>query len=234
MDPKAAGSAHYDELLRLLDRQVTHSTNSFIANMSLHRDPVGAGGAATRLPQLGLLLRQRGGVGAGTSLAATQGDWDLLGMDVDASPRVWAEVTALNRPVVAHVVGDAGQAQRGLDAGAHGLMLSGVSEVLRAERRALPGLDRRASGPGAQVPLPPAARPTAAATSAGRGCGSRPGSRAAVSRPPSPSGEPIISAEWVPCRSPGGRRRARCRRARSPAPEDHTTSQDGFDGDERW
>jgi hypothetical protein len=39
-------------------------------------------------------------------------------------------VLALGRPVVAHVVSDAAGADRALAAGAHGLMVSGVREVL--------------------------------------------------------------------------------------------------------
>lgn len=129
VDPKAVDQSHYKELLSVMDAVGSRPTDSFVAKYY---------GTGTRWATL---ARKRGYTTWGyyygseiasgaTPLAATQADWDVLGLDVDASPAQWQQVLALGRPVVAHVVADAAAARRALAAGARGLMVSGVLEVL--------------------------------------------------------------------------------------------------------
>ena len=62
--------------------------------------------------------------------AATQGRFDLLGLRFDASAASWQTALATHKRVIAHIVATAAQAQQGLAAGATGLMVSGVQQVV--------------------------------------------------------------------------------------------------------
>jgi hypothetical protein len=129
VDPKLAGGKHFPELLDLMDRSVERPRDSFVAKYYC---------TGRTWPDL---ARRRGyrtwGYYYGkeiedgtTPLAETQERWDLLGLDVEASPEAWRSVLALGKPVVGHVIGNRPDADRALAAGARGLMVSGVREVL--------------------------------------------------------------------------------------------------------
>lgn len=62
--------------------------------------------------------------------AATQSRFDLLGIDQDAPTAVYQRMLATGKRVIAHVVATPAQADRALAAGATGLMVSGVREVV--------------------------------------------------------------------------------------------------------
>lgn len=61
---------------------------------------------------------------------ATQGRFDLLGIDQDAPTAVYQRMLATGKRVIAHVVATPAQADRALAAGATGLMVSGVRDVV--------------------------------------------------------------------------------------------------------
>ena len=62
--------------------------------------------------------------------AETEGRYDLLGMSWDAPAATWTTMLGTGKPVIAHIVSSAEQARAGLDAGASGLMVSGVRAVV--------------------------------------------------------------------------------------------------------
>lgn len=64
------------------------------------------------------------------SFPATQGRFDLLGLNYDAPAADFAALRATGKPVVAHVIGSAAAAATGLAKGAAGLMVSDVQQVV--------------------------------------------------------------------------------------------------------
>ena len=64
------------------------------------------------------------------SFAATQGRFDLLGLNYDAPAADFAAMRATGKPVVAHIIGSAAAATTGLRKGASGLMVSAVEQVV--------------------------------------------------------------------------------------------------------
>lgn len=65
-----------------------------------------------------------------SQFAATQGKFDLLAMQWDAPASTFRTMLATGKKVFAHVVATQAQAQAGLDKGATGLMVSGVTAVV--------------------------------------------------------------------------------------------------------
>lgn len=61
---------------------------------------------------------------------ASQSRFDLLGINVDAPPQVYAQMLATGKRLIAHVVATRAQADKALARGATGLMVSGVQEVV--------------------------------------------------------------------------------------------------------
>ena len=55
--------------------------------------------------------------------------WDVLGMEWNASADVWNALLASGRPTIAHIIVNAAQAQQALAKGATGLMASYPSRV---------------------------------------------------------------------------------------------------------
>ncbi|WP_165839229.1 glycerophosphodiester phosphodiesterase [Klenkia marina] len=62
--------------------------------------------------------------------AATQSAWDIVALQWDAPAADWTTALATGRRVFGHVVRDDAQAQQALAAGATGLMVAGVTEVV--------------------------------------------------------------------------------------------------------
>lgn len=61
---------------------------------------------------------------------SSQSRFDLLGINVDAPPQVYAQMLATGKCVIAHVIATPAQADTALARGATGLMVSGVQEVV--------------------------------------------------------------------------------------------------------
>ena len=64
------------------------------------------------------------------SIPTTHGPWDILGMDYTADQNAWDLALATGKKVVAHIVPNSGAATTALGKGAHGLMVSGVTDVI--------------------------------------------------------------------------------------------------------
>jgi hypothetical protein len=62
--------------------------------------------------------------------AATQSNFDLLGLPYDASSSDFQRLLATGKPVIAHIVASSAAAREGLDNGARGLMISDVKAVV--------------------------------------------------------------------------------------------------------
>lgn len=56
-------------------------------------------------------------------------DWDVLGLEWNASQSAWTMLTATGKPTIAHIITNAGQAAQALAKGAGGLMASYPSRV---------------------------------------------------------------------------------------------------------
>lgn len=62
--------------------------------------------------------------------AATQGRFDLLGINVNAPTAVYQEMLATGKRVIAHIIRTPGQAELGRSQGATGLMVAAVEQVV--------------------------------------------------------------------------------------------------------
>lgn len=129
VDPKAAEPRFYPELLALMDAAGPKATDSFVAKAycttKQWADAARARGYRTWGYYYGRDLAD-----GSTPLAASQGSWDLLGLDVAAPDGAWAQLRALGKPIVGHIVASAADAQVVRARGARGLMVSAVREVL--------------------------------------------------------------------------------------------------------
>ena len=67
-------------------------------------------------------------------LDATAQNWDMLGLEINASAAEWARVKAKGKPAIAFFVGDTGGRDEALAKGADGLMVNSVPGVLGAPR----------------------------------------------------------------------------------------------------
>lgn len=63
------------------------------------------------------------------SLAATQGDWTILGMDLAASQSAWDAVLAYGKPVVGHIAATQAQYDTAIAKGAHMVQCSGAAVI---------------------------------------------------------------------------------------------------------
>lgn len=63
-------------------------------------------------------------------LATYEGNYDILGMEYDASASVWTTITGFGKPVIGHVVTTSAQANTAISKGAAGLMVSGVPAII--------------------------------------------------------------------------------------------------------
>jgi glycerophosphoryl diester phosphodiesterase len=129
VDPKLVAKTYHPELLGLMAAAVERPQDSFVAKYYC---------TGRSWPDLarrhgyrtwGYYYGQQIADGT-TPLADTHQRWDLLGLDYDASAEAWRAVLALGKPVIAHVIPDRAGADRAVAAGARGLMVSGVLEVV--------------------------------------------------------------------------------------------------------
>jgi len=130
VDPKVVPKAHYPELLDLMDRSVARPQDSFVAKYYCTGRSWAELARRHGYRTWGYYYGREIADGT-TPLAESHQRWDLLGLDYDASPEAWRTVLGLGKPVIGHVVPDRTGADRALAAGARGLMVSGVLEVVR-------------------------------------------------------------------------------------------------------
>ena len=124
VDPKYEATSHYDEFLKMVERDIGTS-----------RAIIKADGSSTALADA---ANARGFKTWGYyydrdfadgSLAATQDHWSMLGMNWDASSEAWSAVTSYGKPVIAHVISDSKQRDIAFDHGARGFQVSDINSV---------------------------------------------------------------------------------------------------------
>lgn len=128
VDPKVVSAEHYPELFAMMSRAPA-SPRAFVAKGYC---------TATDWPQEALARGYRtwgyyyaAEVQAQAKLLeSTQRRWSALGLDYNGAPEVWKRFLRYGRPVLAHVVPDAGGAELARARGATGIVASGVREVL--------------------------------------------------------------------------------------------------------
>jgi glycerophosphoryl diester phosphodiesterase len=129
VDPKYVLSEHWSELLTMMRNSVEKPKSTFIAKFYC----TGSNWAT--------LAREHGYLSWGyyygtevdadpTLLPRTQQYWDLLGMDYTASDSAWTSVRGFHKKVIGHIIPDKAAAQRTINLGVAGNMISGVAEVL--------------------------------------------------------------------------------------------------------
>lgn len=65
-----------------------------------------------------------------TELAGARFDeWDVLGLEWNASTSAWTMLTSTGKPTIAHIVTNTGQASTAFSKGARGLMCSRPSDI---------------------------------------------------------------------------------------------------------
>ena len=115
--------AHVDELLDLLDRYGGRKRTVIKSYYSAVATPAAA--RARGYATWGYYYERNM-----TDFAKTQGKFDLLGMQFDASAATWSTLRATGKRLFAHIVATPAQAAAGRAAGATGLMVSGVKEIV--------------------------------------------------------------------------------------------------------
>ncbi|HET9654150.1 MAG TPA: glycerophosphodiester phosphodiesterase family protein, partial [Kineosporiaceae bacterium] len=128
VDPKAADPRYHPELLRVM-ASAPAPADSFVAKSYCTAIAWARAARAQGLRTWGYYYGRDIDAGS-TPPAATQAEWDLLGLDVAASPACWSLVRSYGKAVIAHVVADAASARRVIARGADGLMVSDVLAVL--------------------------------------------------------------------------------------------------------
>jgi glycerophosphoryl diester phosphodiesterase len=71
-----------------------------------------------------------GGTKKATSIVETNGEWDYLGMEWNASQAAWNEILGYGKPVIGHIVPNLSAAQTAFGKGAVGVMASGIRSVM--------------------------------------------------------------------------------------------------------
>jgi glycerophosphoryl diester phosphodiesterase len=128
VDPKAVPEVHYPELLDLMDSLVDDPRGTFVAK-SYYLDRAWAVAARKRGIRTWGYYYAKDLAGPGDVLAATQRNWDMLGLDVAAPAATWQAVRSYHKPVIAHVVRTQAQVDQAERNGAQGLMVSHLSLV---------------------------------------------------------------------------------------------------------
>jgi len=128
VDPKVVDPRYYSELMQMI-ASVRRPTDSFIAKSYCTGTGWAQAARAHGLRTWGYYYGAHIDDGT-TPLAATQAQWDLLGLDVEASAAAWSSIHSLDKKVVAHIVADPASARQAVDNGAAGLMVSDVLAVL--------------------------------------------------------------------------------------------------------
>lgn len=128
VDPKATESTYYPELLAMMEA-VAHPEESFIAKSYCTGTSWARAARARGFKTWGYYYGREVDDGT-TPPEDTQADWDLLGLDVNASAAAWSGIRSFGKPVIAHIVADRASARTALDNGADGLMVSDIVAVL--------------------------------------------------------------------------------------------------------
>ena len=128
VDPKVVDPRYYSELMQMI-ASVRRPTDSFIAKSYCTGTGWAQVARAHGLRTWGYYYGAQIDDGT-TPPAQTQGQWDLLGLDVEASAAAWSSIRSLDKQVVAHIVADPASARQAVDNGAAGLMVSDVLAVL--------------------------------------------------------------------------------------------------------
>lgn len=115
--------AHVDELLDLLDQHGGAGRTVVKSYWKSKTTP-------TEAHRRGYLTWGYYYAGEMDQFAATQSRFDLLGIDWNAPAATYQQMAATGKRIIAHVVADERQARQALAAGATGLMVSGVREVV--------------------------------------------------------------------------------------------------------
>lgn len=130
IDPKAVDPRYYPELMDLMVGSVDAPEEVFVAKSDASNT---AWAELARTHEL-----ETWGFYYGDQLTddpdlfpRTQEPWTMLGLDLNATEEQWAQFVADGRPVVAHVLSKPEQFDLAVQRGAHGLMVSGVTEVQR-------------------------------------------------------------------------------------------------------
>jgi hypothetical protein len=126
LDPKAAASHFYPELLDLVGGAVPDRAEHVVA-----KSP-GANTAWARLASAAGLRTWGFYYGADIDsglLQSTAAHWDLLGLDVTAAPAMWATVVAMQKPVIAHVLHTVEDNRQALMLGAAGEIVADVLAI---------------------------------------------------------------------------------------------------------
>ncbi len=132
VDPKLVAKTHYPELVALMASAVERPQDTFVAKYYCTGRSWPELARRNGYRTWGYYYGQEIADGT-TPLADTHQRWDLLGLDYDAPAEAWRAVLALGKPVIAHVIPDRAGADRAVAAGARGLMVSGVLEVVGDE-----------------------------------------------------------------------------------------------------
>lgn len=127
VDPKGGTSQYYGELLAIVRREVPDPAGSIVAKSEATNVLWARAARAAGLRTWGFYYG-RDLTADPTLLGRTAGEWDLLGLDWSATPVQWAQVTALKKPVIGHVVATEAQRAVALSRGAAGVI---VSDLLR-------------------------------------------------------------------------------------------------------
>ncbi len=128
VDPKTVPARYFSELLALM-RRVSNPRETFVAKGYCTGADWPAFAAEQKWRSWGYYYGAE--IEATPDLlGTTQSRWTSLGLDYGASSGSWAQVTALDKPVIGHIIPSKKGADRARRLGARGLMLSGVTEVL--------------------------------------------------------------------------------------------------------
>jgi glycerophosphoryl diester phosphodiesterase len=129
VDPKYVSPAFYPELLRMVDSRVPNLKQTLVAKG--YCTSVGWAQLARRNGLASWGYYYASTIQSNPSLLrSTQADWSLLGLDYNGSAAVWEQFHTLGKPIVGHVIPSKAAAHRARSLGAHGLMISGIREVL--------------------------------------------------------------------------------------------------------
>ncbi|WP_271177058.1 glycerophosphodiester phosphodiesterase [Leifsonia poae] len=128
IDPKVVPAEHFPELLKLTKR-VSRPRETFVAKGYCTSGAWPAFAAEQKWRSWGYYYGAEIEVSP-ELLSSTQARWSSLGLDYQASSGSWSQVTALGKPVIAHIIPTRTDADRVRTLGAQGLMISGVTEVL--------------------------------------------------------------------------------------------------------
>ncbi|MEO5950496.1 MAG: glycerophosphodiester phosphodiesterase family protein [Candidatus Saccharimonadales bacterium] len=124
IDPKVA-SGYINELLAMMDAQSGTPTNRFVAKYY---------GIASAWPNA---AHAHGYKTWGyfyqadvPNLAAYQGYWDILGMDVGADQPSWDAIKSYGKKVIGHIPATLSSSNSGFSKGADAMMCAGVTEII--------------------------------------------------------------------------------------------------------